>query len=68
MLRIIEFLRSEEGQDIAEYAVMGKASEGMMVADRLRRKMKITKTTSPMVSNKVNFTSSTEARIETERS
>ena len=40
----------------------------MMVAERLRRKRKITMMTSAMVSNKVNLTSFTEARMETERS
>ena len=40
----------------------------MMVADTFRRNMKITMMTRPMVNSRVNFTSLTEARIETERS
>ena len=40
----------------------------MMVAEILRRKRKITITTSAMVSMSVNFTSFTELRMETERS
>ncbi len=47
---------------------IGSARAGMIVAEMLRRKRKITITTRPMVSMRVNFTSSTEARIETERS
>jgi len=40
----------------------------MTVAERLRRKRKITSTTSASVRNSVNFTSVSEARIESERS
>ncbi len=47
---------------------MGNASAGMTVAETLRRKRKITITTRPTVSIKVNFTSLTEARIDTDRS
>ena len=47
---------------------IGNASDGMMVAERFRRKMKITMMTSAIVSISVNFTSSTDARMETERS
>ena len=47
---------------------MGKASDGMMVAEMFRRKTKITMMTRAMVSSRVNFTSLTEARMETERS
>ncbi len=46
----------------------GSASAGMIVAVTLRRKMKITSTTSTAVSSRVNCTSFTELRIETERS
>src|SRR5262249_4242319 len=41
----------------------GSASEGMIVAERLRRKRKITITTRKSVSRRVNFTSLTEARF-----
>ena len=47
---------------------IGNARDGMMVADTFRRKTKITMTTRAMVSIKVNFTSLTDARMETERS
>ena len=46
----------------------GSASDGMMVARPLRRNRKITNTTSPTASASVTCTSSTELRIETERS
>ena len=47
---------------------IGNATLGIAVADTLRRKRKITSTTSASVSRSVNFTSATEARIESERS
>ena len=47
---------------------IGSARLGIMVAEILRRKRKITITTSAMVRNNVNFTSLTESRMETERS
>src|SRR5579859_6841378 len=47
---------------------IGKARLGMMVAEMLRRKIKITITTRAMVRKRVNFTSLTESRMETERS
>ena len=47
---------------------MGSAMLGMIVADTLRRKRKMTSTTSMTVSLSVNFTSSTEARMDCERS
>src|SRR6185437_14208719 len=47
---------------------IGKARLGMMVAERFRRKRKITSTTSAMVSSSVNFTSLTLLRMETDRS
>src|SRR5438874_9387795 len=47
---------------------MGSANDGMMVAERLRKKTNITITTRQMVSIRVNFTSLTDDRIETERS
>src|SRR3989449_11257287 len=40
----------------------------MIVAERLRRNRKITRTTSASVRNSVNCTSASEARIDTERS
>ena len=46
----------------------GSASAGMIVAVTFRRKMKITMITSAAVSSRVNCTSLTELRIETERS
>ena len=46
----------------------GKVMLGMIVAHSLRRKAKITSTTSPTVSAKVNSTSETEARMLAERS
>ena len=46
----------------------GTVMLGMIVAQRWRRKMKITSTTRPMVSIRVNCTSSTESRIDCERS
>src|SRR3954469_6055622 len=47
---------------------MGSAMLGMMVAERFRRNRKMTSTTSMTVSLSVNLTSSTEARIDCERS
>ena len=47
---------------------IGSARLGITVAERLRRNRKITSTTSAIVSSSVNFTSSTEARIDSERS
>src|SRR5215813_11239863 len=46
----------------------GTASEGMTVAAAERRNRKITSTTSVIAIPSVNSTSSTESRIETERS
>ena len=46
----------------------GTATLGMMVAETLRRKRKITITTSPMVSISENSTSATEARMVVVRS
>ncbi len=46
----------------------GSARLGITVADTLRRKRKITSTTSPIVSTRVNFTSATDSRIDFERS
>ena len=46
----------------------GTATEGMMVAARLRRKRKITMTTRAMVSISSNSTSRTEARMVVVRS
>src|SRR3972149_6527481 len=46
----------------------GSATLGIMVAGMLRRKMNITMTTSASASSRVNSTSSTEARMVTERS
>ena len=42
---------------------MGSASEGMMVADRVRRNRKITATTSTAAISSVICTSLTEARM-----
>jgi len=47
---------------------MGRAREGMIVARRLRRNRKITRTTRQTVSTRVNFTSDTESRMDSERS
>ena len=47
---------------------IGSARLGIIVAERLRRKRKITSTTRPSVIARVNFTSCTEARIDSERS
>src|SRR5207245_11546613 len=47
---------------------MGNAMLGMAVADRLRKKMKMTRMTSTSARNKVNFTSSTDERMVSERS
>ncbi len=47
---------------------MGRARLGMRVADTLRRNRKMTSTTSAIASSRVNCTSWTEDRIETERS
>src|SRR4030042_2245636 len=47
---------------------MGRAKLGIMVADKFRKKRKITRTTKHMVRNRVNLTSLTESRIERERS
>src|SRR2546427_9352065 len=46
----------------------GSAKLGMIVAERLRRNRKMTRTTSARVRNSVNFTSVSEARIDSERS
>src|SRR5438128_2706362 len=46
----------------------GRARLGMTVADTLRRKRKITRTTSASAAAMVSFTSRTESRIERERS
>ncbi len=47
---------------------IGTAVLGMSVAGRFRRKRKITRTTRPIVSMRVNFTSATDARMNSERS
>ena len=47
---------------------IGTASAGMTVAAADRRKRKMTNTTSAMAIPSVTFTSSTESRIDTERS
>src|SRR6202022_1254052 len=47
---------------------MGNAMLGIAVADRFRGNRKITRMTSTSARNKVNFTSSTEERMDTERS
>ena len=46
----------------------GSASDGISVADMLRRKMKITITTSAAASVSVNWTSAMPSRIDCERS
>ena len=46
----------------------GSARLGMTVADRLRRKRKITRITRAIVSTRVNLTSATDARIDSVRS
>jgi len=46
----------------------GSARLGMMVADRFRRKRKMTMITRPMVSSRVNLTSATDSLIVSERS
>ena len=46
----------------------GKARLGMIVAERLRRNRKMTRTTSTTVNTSVNLTSCTDSRIDTERS
>ena len=46
----------------------GSARLGMMVADTFRRKMKITNTTSTIVTSSVSLTSCTDSRIGTDRS
>src|SRR3954468_18775471 len=47
---------------------IGSAMLGMMVAETFRKNRKITMMTRKMVSNKVNFTSFTDSRIDCERS
>ena len=47
---------------------MGSARLGMTVAGMLRRKRKMTMTTRHTVSTRVNFTSATDSRMDTERS
>ena len=47
---------------------IGRARLGMMVADTLRRKRKMTRMTRKTASSSVNWTSSTDRRIGTERS
>ena len=46
----------------------GRARLGMIVADRLRRNRKMTRTTRKTVRISVSLTSCTDSRIETERS
>src|SRR5216110_2419994 len=46
----------------------GRARLGMIVADTLRRKAKMTSTTSTSAASMVSFTSRTEARMDCERS
>ena len=46
----------------------GRARLGITVAERLRRKRKITRITRAIVSSRVNFTSETDALIDSERS
>ena len=47
---------------------IGSASDGMIVADTLRRNTKITMTTSASASSRLNFTSDTDSRMLCERS
>ena len=47
---------------------IGIASDGIAVAERLRRNRKITITTRARVTTRVNLTSCTESRIDSERS
>ena len=47
---------------------MGSARLGIIVAETLRRNRKITITTRAMVSTRVNLTSLTDSRIDSERS
>ena len=47
---------------------MGNARLGMMVAETFRRKTKMTRMTRAMARSRVNCTSCTESRIESERS
>ena len=46
----------------------GSARLGMMVADRFLRNRKMTRTTRTTVSTRVNLTSCTDSRMDTERS
>src|SRR3990170_991131 len=46
---------------------IGTARLGISVAERLRRKRKITRTTRQIARNRVNCTSFTESRIDTDR-
>ena len=46
----------------------GTATAGMIVAERLRRKTKITSTTRAMASTSVSCTSRTDSRMASERS
>ena len=52
----------------APSSASGTVTLGMIVAQRFRRKTKITITTSAMVSTRVNSTSRTEARMVVVRS
>jgi hypothetical protein len=47
---------------------MGSARLGIRVAETFRRKRKITSTTSAMASMRVNWTSCTDERMDTDRS
>ena len=47
---------------------MGSARLGMIVAERLRKKRKMTSTTSTIASIRVNLTSPTDSRMDVERS
>ena len=47
---------------------VGRASVGIIVARTLRRKIKMTSTTKPIANRRENWTSLTDARIDSERS
>src|SRR5580704_1998878 len=62
-LKLSTYMQAKEPSNAS-----GTVTLGMSVAQKLRRNSNMTITTSTMVSNRVNSTSSTEARIVTVRS
>src|SRR5512146_177736 len=69
-MRLMLFTEKPRAYMAAKVPIMesGSAREGITVAERLRRKRKITMITSAMVRIRVNLTSFTDSRIVVDRS